>query len=210
VTVPPRPPAEIFATLTQWLTRAVVVMIGGNRLPQPLVNLIVDRIRGIRQRFSRIAARIAAGRYVARPQKAPPRRRPGQAPPKDPLPKNFGWLLPLVPDAVCFRSQLEGLLQNPEMAALIAAAPAPMGRALRPLCRMLGLTPPAILARPRTAPADAPPNLTQADPAQAAPAAPPEPPPPPHPAPPPHTAPAPAPPSLTLEYGSGWPRLVWT
>jgi hypothetical protein len=58
-----------------------------------------------------------------------------------------------MPEAVGYRGQLEHLLRDPDMAALIAAAPEPMGRALRPLCRMLGLPPPPILAPPRPAPA---------------------------------------------------------
>jgi hypothetical protein len=75
-----------------------------------------------------------------------------------------------VPDAIGHRAQLENLFSDPEMAALIAAAPAPMARTLRPLCRMLGLAPPKILAPPQ-----------KPRPRRAAPVAAPEPPPPPPP-----------------------------
>jgi hypothetical protein len=159
VSNPPLTPAENFATLIQWLTKAVVAMMGGERLPLPLIALITDRLRRIKQRFSHVAARINAGLYVPRRRETPPRKRPGQPPPPNPLPKTFGWLLKLVPEAVQYRGQLEILFQDAEMAALLAAAPAPMGRALRPLCRMLGLTPPAILARPpHAAPKTRPPK----------------------------------------------------
>jgi hypothetical protein len=135
--------------LLQWLTKAVVAMMGGERLPLPLIALIVDRIRRIKQRFATLAARIGTGTYVPRQRTGPPRKRPGQAPPpKNPLPQKFGWLLRLVPEAVQYRGQLEILLQDAEMAALLAAAPGPMRRPLRSLCRMLGVAPPPILAAP--------------------------------------------------------------
>jgi hypothetical protein len=148
--VPPTPtPAERFATCLQWLTKAVVAMMGGERLPLLLIGQIVDRIRRIKQRFATLAARIESGKYVPRNLSAPPRKRPGQAPPpKNPLPNTFGWLLKLVPEAVQYRGQLEILLQDPEMAALLAAAPASLRRPLRSLCWMLHLAPPEILARP--------------------------------------------------------------
>ena len=47
-----------------------------------------------------------------------------------------------MPEASAAASQLQALLGDPEMAALIAAAPRQMGRVLRPLCRMLGIAPP--------------------------------------------------------------------
>jgi len=116
---------------------------------RPLAQLIFGRFREIKQRFDRLAARLAAGTYA-------PRRYHGRKPAADPkprrkcpLPAKFGWLLPLVPEAVQYRAQLEHLLlRNPAMIALIAQAPAPMARILRPLCWMLRLEPPPILARP--------------------------------------------------------------
>ena len=156
----PRAPAESFATILQWLTRAVTAMMGGERLPLALISLICERIRRIKQRFAHLAARVGAGKYVPRRPADPPRRRPGQAPPpRSKLPNKFGWLLKLVPEAVGYRSQLEYLLADPEMAALIAAAPTAMRRPLRSLCRMLGLSPPPILAlppRPKPPPAPSP------------------------------------------------------
>ena len=160
---PPRAPAECFAAILQWLGRAVAAQTGWG-LALPLIALIVDRLRRIKQRFADLADRLRDGRYVPRHRAARPRPRPGQPPPPlDPLPQTFGWLLPLVPDAVGFRSQLEYLLRDPEMAALLAAAPAPMARTLRPLCRMLGVTPPPVLAAP--AKAHPPPARSQAAPA---------------------------------------------
>jgi hypothetical protein len=147
-TPPSCPPAEGLATLVLWLSRAVMAQTGWGMGSQ-MITLIIARLRGIKQRFADLAARVAAGRYVARRPAAAPRKRPGQQPPQNKLPQKFGWLLPLEAQAVVYRSQLQYLLRDPEMAALLAAAPVPMGRVLRPLCWMLGLTPPPILARPR-------------------------------------------------------------
>jgi hypothetical protein len=185
VSNPPRTPAECFAALLTWLTRAVAARMGGEQLALSLIALIVERLRRIKQRFAYLAARVCDGLYTQRRRSARPPRRPGQPPPPpDRLPQKFGWLLPLVPEAAGYRSQLEHLLRDPEMAALLAAAPAPLRRPLRSLCRMLGVTPPPILALP--APPPAPP---------AAPAAKPQAPPLPSPSRPPRTAPAPAPPA---------------
>ncbi len=162
---PPRTPAECFSTLIQWLSRAVMAMMGGDRLPLQVIALIIGRLRRSNQLFARIAARVRDGRYTPRPA-APRRRRPGQPPPPDKLPKKFGWLLKLVPDAIGYRGQLEHLLRDPEMAALLEAAPVPMAKALRPLCRMLGLTPPPVLAKPpstRPGPRTPPAPATETD-----------------------------------------------
>jgi len=134
-------------------------MSGGDRLSYLLIGQIADRLRVINQRFLGLAARIRDGRYTFRtvtpqPRAAGPRR-------ADPLPKKFGWLLPLVPDAICYRSQLEYLLRDPGMVGLIEAAPVSLARPLRSLCHMLGLRPPAILAAPAR---PRPPRPTRAPP----------------------------------------------
>jgi hypothetical protein len=162
----PLTPAERFATLLLWLYRAVDTRSAWG-LPLPVIALIIGRLRGIKQCFARLAARVSAGKYLSRRRAAPPCPQPGRTARRaDPLPKNFGWLLKLVPEAVGYRAQLEHLFRDAEMAALLAAAPAPMRRPLRSLCHMLGLRPPPILApvpaspeRPRpkrVAPAAAP------------------------------------------------------
>ena len=146
---PPRSPAECFDTLVAWLSRAVVARMGGGLLSQLVIGHIIDRLRGIKQGFARLAARIAAGTY--RPRRATPRgplATPRPRPP-DRLPRTFGWLIPLVPDATGYRSQLEFLLRDPGFAALLAAAPASLGRPIRSLCWMLRVTPPEILAPPK-------------------------------------------------------------
>src|SRR5579859_4017940 len=123
------------------------------RLERPLALLILDRIRGIAQRFARLATRIGAGKYMPRRPAAAPRRRTAPRPCRpNPLPQGFAWLIKLVPEAAVYGSQLQFLFADPEMAALLEAAPASLRRPLRSLCRMLGVTPPPILAPPPPVP----------------------------------------------------------
>ena len=178
-----RAPAEGLAAILRWLTLAVDTRGLVGRLANPLVGLIIARIRTVNQHFARLAARVAAGRYVPRSTGLRRERPPEQPRRQNPLPREFGWLLALVPEAVGYRSQLEHLLQDPAMAALIAAAPAPMARILRPLCWMLRLRPPPILApgrpasppAPDTAPRTVPPPPPIPQPARSARPAPPAP-----------------------------------
>jgi hypothetical protein len=173
---PPQSPAEGFATIIRWLVQSVAAMSGGDRLTYRVIGLIADRIRVINQGFKRLCARLAAGTY--KPRHGFHRRSPIDPKPRrpNPLPEEFGWLLKLVPDAIGYRSQLEYLFRDPAMAALMAAAPASMARVLRPLCWMLRVTPPPILAlprretsrakagRPKAAPKTAPPPSAQSRP----------------------------------------------
>jgi hypothetical protein len=175
-----------------------------------LIAVIVGRIQHIKHRFSVLAARIAAGTYAPRrPAAALPaeeaaagRQRPPPA--KNPLPNQPGWLLKLDRNAVQHRQHLEGLFRDAEMVALMAAAPEAMARVLRPLCRMLALDLPPVLAPPKLA------LSPIADPPQSPAAAKPRRWPPSPPLPPFRPAPAPAPPSLSLAWPCGRPQLVWT
>ena len=161
--------------MMRWLTHIVVTRDLMGLLAKPIVWHLIDSIRGMNQRFARLAARIQAGTFV--PRGAYTRRNPVDPKPRrqTPVRRKFGWLLPLVPDAVGSLGHLEYLFRDPAMMALIEAAPAQMARILRPLCWMLRVTPPKILAlprrraAPRTAPPpDAPPS-PEARPAPAAP-----------------------------------------
>jgi len=145
---PATTPAERFAMLILWLGNAVNAQGLVGRLAMPLVVLILNRLRSIKQSFARIAARVAAGRYA--PRRFTPRPQAGPRPrAKNPLPHGEAWLLKLAPQATAaYASQLRFLLADQEMLALLAAAPASLGRPLRSLCRMLGVELPPIVAPP--------------------------------------------------------------
>jgi len=147
---PPHTAAERFADILWYLAQAVVTRSAFG-LSQVLIALIVTRIRDAKQAFARLAARIDAGTYAPRRRSSTPPRPPAvqkPRPPPNPLARKFGWLPPLVPGAVVFGGQLETLLRDPGMAAILAAAPVSLRRPIRSLCWMLRVRPPDILARP--------------------------------------------------------------
>ena len=77
-------------------------------------------------------------------------------------PSRRGWLVrELGWEAAAFTCQLEALLADPAMQAVLANLPA-AGRILRPLCRMLGVVGP-VAAAPTLAPAPAPVVVAQAE-----------------------------------------------
>jgi hypothetical protein len=170
-TPPPPPPAERFAAMLQWLSNSLAARFGWDRVLMPLMPALIARLRHAKWRFSALAARIAGGRYKPRARPATTHHR---RPPKNPLPQKFGWLLPLLPGAGGFSQQLDTLLRDPEVQALMAAAPEPMGKILRPLCRMLAVVPPPVIAPRRPAPRKpaAKPKAAKARPAPTRPATP--------------------------------------
>jgi len=166
-TSPPTPAqpavADRFARLIEGLCRAIAARSALSRLAAPLLILVWRRLRRTAARFAALTARIRAGRLPRptagrrRPAGRPPDAARPPRPPPQRLPARSAWLIRLVPEAACSASQLRHLLDDPEMAALIAATPQ-MGRLLRPLCRMLGVDPPPGLRPPgrRAPPAAAP------------------------------------------------------
>jgi hypothetical protein len=124
-----------------------------NWLAAPLLILAWSWARRTSGRFASLAARFRAGRLAA-PAARPPCSRPPR-PDRRRLPQGFGWLVRLVPEAASSASQLQHLLGEAEMAALLAAAPQ-AGRLLRPLCRHLGVRLPPGLRAPPRAPKAAP------------------------------------------------------
>jgi len=104
----------------------------------PLMVLLWVRLRRIAARFAALAGRPSVRRRVfLRPDTM------SSTPPRPPtkrkcLPRRFAWLVRLVPEAASCGTQLQHLLSDPAMAALLAASPQAR-RILRPLCRMLGV-----------------------------------------------------------------------
>ena len=153
--------AERFASFLLHVILGVAARSGAG-LPFPLIGLIGNRLRRIKQSIARLAALVRDGKYA--PRRFAPRRKPENPKPRQPskLPQKFGWLLPLVPDAVAYRSQLERLFRDPEFSELLAAAPVTLGRPLWSFCCVLALPPPDIVAppkRPRPPPKPKPPRV---------------------------------------------------
>jgi hypothetical protein len=124
---------------------------GYGGVPMALNIFINTRIDTTIRKIQRIAEQIRAGTYRLRSSK--PRkpissevRRPPRPPPL--VEQKFGWLLPLLPmpywNANGYRAGVESALEDPEMIALIQAAPVTLGRPLRSLCWMFRIKPPPI------------------------------------------------------------------
>ena len=158
---PPLATAEIAARLDSILTLLMSVVAAHFRILGPLTLPLWTRISRTRQVFARLLALLAAAPTPHRP--APPTvPRPSYSPPAPPfaacrgpgppprLSRRFAWIVARIGYRAAGQAgQLDYLLQQPGVAAILAASPG-TARTLRPLCRILGITlPPALCLPPR-------------------------------------------------------------
>ncbi len=131
--------ADRMALTLDGLGQAVAARILGGAMQAVMILLVWRRLRRIEGQIRGLLARFRAGRlWVRRVSPGGVRGAHGGSGPAL-LPRGFGWLLALVPqEAACFAGQMRGVLAEPEMVALLAAAPQAR-RVLAPLCRMLGI-----------------------------------------------------------------------
>jgi hypothetical protein len=114
----------------------------------PLIRAAYNKLGDLAVRFAVLALNLRkrrAGTLPATGRERAPSRPPASPPDKtsrkDPqprLPTSFGWLIDLIPEAVCFADLFRDRLSDPEFVALLTAYPS-LQRALRPLARMLGV-----------------------------------------------------------------------
>jgi hypothetical protein len=143
--------AETFGLIIGGLCKAAAVRMCADPSVRPPLLLIHAWLKRLVQRFAALIARVEAG--TLRPPRPGRHRAPAKNPPGKPRPRwpqNFAWLIKMLPyEAACFGSQLQHQFSQPEMMALLEAAPQ-AGRLLRPLCRMLAVElPPALRLPPR-------------------------------------------------------------
>jgi hypothetical protein len=130
---------------------------------RPPLLLVHAWLKRLVQKFAALVARAEAG--TLRPPRRGRHRSPSEGPPGKPRPRwptNFAWLIKMLPhEAAYFGSQLQHQFSQPEMMALLEAAPQ-AGRLLRPLCRMLAVELPPGPASPAEAAQAAKTQATQA------------------------------------------------
>ena len=116
----------------------------------PLILLVWNRICRLRNRFTRLMLQWERGQF---PTSRPRAKRPGKprAKPELRLPTAGMWLVRLVPFTAENIGHIEGLLNDPDVKALVAAHPQ-AGRILRPWARMFGIALPDHLKLPPRAP----------------------------------------------------------
>src|SRR4051794_25959154 len=145
------PPSAIglsdrLALIVEGLCRALAARGAKDRSAVPLIVLAWTRLRRLSARFASLAATVRAGRLAAAPaargradprpalprRAIPPASQPEAWPatpslPVSPLPnrlpREFGWLLRLAPEAAAYGGQVQHLLADPELAALLAEVP---------------------------------------------------------------------------------------
>ncbi|HBK08563.1 MAG TPA: hypothetical protein DDZ81_22380 [Acetobacteraceae bacterium] len=146
--------ADRFVSMIDALCTVIVTGLAAG-MSGPQVIGIWDRLTRILTRFAAILARPIKPRATTPrtiPAHPPAARQPAQARPfkSRRLPTGYAWLIRRLPAATPFAEELQRLIGDPQMAALLQANPG-MARLLRPLCRMLGVQQPPEL-RPQRAP----------------------------------------------------------
>ena len=152
-----------FAAAIGKLCAMVAARGGREHAVGPLVILICGYLGRLRQRFDRLAARVAAGERQVRADRARADRartdrvRAGARATDKPrpdvtLPRGWAWLIRFSQPCAQLSEQMEALVHDPAMAAVLAAFPS-AGRIFRPLCTALAISPgPTLGCKPAPAP----------------------------------------------------------
>ena len=168
-----------FEFIINCLCLIVAAHIARDRSAGTLITLIWSRLRRRGIRFAALLARFRAGTLAAaRPPRPRAKRVPSDRAPYVRLPTSAGWLLRIMGPAgvAAYGAYLRQLLEDPEMLALLQAAPQ-AGRLLRPLLTALSIDPLPEILRPPPKPESAPGKPALADQAPPhAPTSPPDPP----------------------------------
>ncbi|MBV9655209.1 MAG: hypothetical protein JOZ42_11670, partial [Acetobacteraceae bacterium] len=159
-TAPAQSLTERFAFAVELVLRGLSLSLPKSREVAPLALGTWNRLKRLVARFSALVAAVEAGRFCSARRAPAAERQPPALPPESqvrceaqalnaPAPKAYGWLLALAPElnTRIGRAQIETLLADPALAALLAQAPQ-AGRILRPLCHMLRIPLPDCLRLP--------------------------------------------------------------
>ncbi|MBV9653655.1 MAG: hypothetical protein JOZ42_03725 [Acetobacteraceae bacterium] len=149
---------ERFSFAVELVLRGFSLSLPKDRAVAPFALATWNRLRRLVARFSALVAAIEAGRLSTPRRSLAPERQPPPLSPESqiqpqaqemPVPKAYGWLLTLAPElnTRVGRAQIESLLADPALLALLAQAPQ-AGRILRPLCHMLRIPLPQCLRLP--------------------------------------------------------------
>lgn len=161
--VPDRAAADLadrFASIIDLLRRIAAAQLASNRDVTPLLLLLWGRLHRLKGRFASLVARVAAG--TVRPSR-PSAKRAERIASRPRLPERYAWLIRLVPEARVCTSQLQHFVTQPDMVALLQAEPR-FGRMLRPLCRMMAISPLTVPPPPPQPPPQPPPPAADATP----------------------------------------------
>ncbi len=106
------------------LCRAVAARAAGRAMAEWMIIMVWQRVRRVRIQMERLLLRFQQGRLPVRRSPRSGGRRTSRPRSAQVLPRGFAWLLPMVPsEAACFAGQIRTVLADPEMVALLEAAP---------------------------------------------------------------------------------------
>lgn len=151
-----------FTLLIHGLGRFVAAAAGPRYLQDKTAGLLLAlasfRLDHIAKRFDRVITRLRNGTLESRepPPPTDSRQESGASSyylgsPLGCLPKDFGWLVLLAPQASCYADELRDMLDDPEVAEQLAAVPQ-IAKLLRPIGNMLGVHSDLIGSGPRGLP----------------------------------------------------------
>jgi len=138
-----------FSTILAGLRAAVAARASRTRALEALLVVVWQRLAGMAQQFERLvvlwrAGRLPQPRAASESRQGAADRAPVAA--RVRVPTGQGWLLAHMQEAAQFGAQMQHFLSDAEMLAFLAEVPQ-AGRIVRPLCRMLGLPVPLVVAR---------------------------------------------------------------
>jgi hypothetical protein len=131
---------DVAAANLRTILRGLLAVLGMWKLEPTRAMVLYNRINAIGGRIERMLIRFRAGRLWRRTGSATRANRSGAVRKANcTLPRRFGWLVRVGGwQAAGVGSQLQTVLNTPEMSELLAASPQAV-RILRPLCRALAI-----------------------------------------------------------------------
>ena len=146
----PTPSAhETISANLRLILRGILAVLGTWRVESALAMVLYGRIGRTFSRIERLLLRFRAGRLWRVTSRAATPRRQGCRTRAVAFPRKFGWLVIAGKhQAAAFGTQLQAVLNTPEMVELLEASPQAV-RVLRPLCRALAVELPGSPERPR-------------------------------------------------------------
>ena len=147
---PTLPETDTITAALRVILRGILGRLGMWKLDETLKWPAYHLVNKAFQRIERLLLRYRAGRLWRRsPREGVPVKRERKAGRGPALPRKFAWLVQAGEhQAVGYGLQLKHLLSDPEMVALLEAAPQAK-RILRPLCRALAIDLPWTVTPPR-------------------------------------------------------------
>ena len=143
-------PRETISAHLRLILRGLLAALGGWRLEPVIALVLYRRVSVTLGRIERMLVRFRAGRLWRVTHRAARAEQRSHRHSVAPLPRRFGWLVQIGGhQAACVGTQIQAVLNAPEMAELLAAS-VQAQRILRPICRALAVEMPGMIGKAAT------------------------------------------------------------